>query len=505
MQFIKKIIIALTLLISLITFAQSETTWITKKKDKSKKIEKVEKKETTSSWIKKKDKSKKIEKVKKKETWIKKTNENKEKFKENEKESTTWISKKSKKEKKLEKKVLKKYIEIADLPKANFYFTGRSDNGLMIYGYVNADKKSDLIDINGESYFSISKGYAYLDDSKTSCLVDSQLASLFGKLAGKVRVECANKLIFNGKFFQESIDGLGQGETNEGNIINFKFTQFKNKNLAYFKDYKEQNIRPPGQPPTEKEEFDINPNGKYYALLIGNSDYSKSKWSSLKSPVNDVMAIAKILKSNYNFKNIEVLKDAKRHEIFEKLVNLRKIVTSEDYLLIYYSGHGDQDSDDAFWIPVNAVSKEWDNNWINVVTIRNAIKKIQTKHTLLMMDSCWVGTSFMGKGNNNNNVDNEYSSSNYKIVKKALGNRAGIVISSGSTTSVLDTAVDDKHSLFAYKFIDILKKNKTFVTSRKIWVELEDYHGAVKQTPQRYLVNSWGHLDGDFVFIPKKK
>ena len=73
MQFIKKIIIALTLLISLITFAQSETTWITKKKDKSKKVEKVEKKETVSSWIKKKKK------------------ENKKKFKEKKKESKTWI------------------------------------------------------------------------------------------------------------------------------------------------------------------------------------------------------------------------------------------------------------------------------------------------------------------------------------------------------------------------------------------------------------------------------
>ena len=61
MQFIKKIIIALTLLISLITFAQSETTWITKKKDKSKKVEKVEKKETVSSWIKKKKKENKKE------------------------------------------------------------------------------------------------------------------------------------------------------------------------------------------------------------------------------------------------------------------------------------------------------------------------------------------------------------------------------------------------------------------------------------------------------------
>ena len=50
---------------------------------------------------------------------------------------------------------------------------------------------------------------------------------------------------------------------------------------------------------------------------------------------------------------------------------------------------------------------------------------------------------------NDNEINNEYNSRNAKIVKKALDNRAGIVISSGSTTSVLDTAVDNKHSLFA--------------------------------------------------------
>ena len=103
-----------------------------------------------------------------------------------------------------------------------------------------------------------------------------------------------------------------------------------------------------------------------------------------------------------------------------------------------------------------------------------------------------------------NKINNEYTSRNAKIVKKALDNRAGIVISSGSTTSVLDTAVDNKHSLFAYKFIDILQKNKSFVTSTKVFVELSDYHAGFKQTPQRYFVSNWGHLDGDFVFIPKK-
>ena len=86
MQFIKKTIIAFTLLISLITFAQSETNWITKKKDKSKKVEKVEKKENVTSWIKKKKK------------------ENKKKLEEKVEESKSWITKKSKKKRNLDKK-----------------------------------------------------------------------------------------------------------------------------------------------------------------------------------------------------------------------------------------------------------------------------------------------------------------------------------------------------------------------------------------------------------------
>ena len=90
-----------------------------------------------------------------------------------------------------------------------------------------------------------------------------------------------------------------------------------------------------------------------------------------------------------------------------------------------------------------------------------------------------------------------------KIAEKALLNRAGIVISSGSTTSVVDTAIDDKHSPFAYKFIDLLKNNKSFITSTKVFIELVEYHQDFKQTPQRYHVVNWGHLDGDFVFIRK--
>ena len=49
---IKKIILSIIIFLGVITFAQSENSWI-KKKDKSEKVEKVEKKKT-SEWIKKK-------------------------------------------------------------------------------------------------------------------------------------------------------------------------------------------------------------------------------------------------------------------------------------------------------------------------------------------------------------------------------------------------------------------------------------------------------------------
>ena len=54
MQFLKKPLISILILIGLITFSNAETSWITKKKDKKDKVEKLEKVENNNTWIKKK-------------------------------------------------------------------------------------------------------------------------------------------------------------------------------------------------------------------------------------------------------------------------------------------------------------------------------------------------------------------------------------------------------------------------------------------------------------------
>tara|TARA_B110000238_G_scaffold184822_1_gene212559 strand:+ start:227 stop:733 length:507 start_codon:yes stop_codon:yes gene_type:complete len=142
-----------------------------------------------------------------------------------------------------------------------------------------------------------------------------------------------------------------------------------------------------------KTNIEVNPDGKYYALLIGNAKYDN--WTSLSSPVNDINEIHKILKAKYKFDKVVKIPNATRSEIFKSLKNMRDLVTDNDYLLIYYAGHGEQDTQRAYWIPVD-VDKEWDPEWIDTVTITAAIQRISARHILLMIDSCYLGSSFKG-------------------------------------------------------------------------------------------------------------
>ena len=477
-----KIVKALLLVIFLATFtfqANSETSWITKKSDKSKTEIKLEKKE------------KKAE-LKKKSEWIKKKKKkNKEEFKKEDKKITkevkSWITKKNKKD---------KYINsLENLPESNVYFAAKSDEGKLFYGYVNADLKSKKI----ENYYETSLGKGYFNDGKTICQIASTVREVFeGEVEGRVAGDCSDGTKFRGTFSQNMNSGYGSAKSNKGEKFEFDFNsdiKIASKIIEVFNQKKPSQSLLATAPKTNIE---VNPDGKYYALLIGNAKYDN--WTSLSSPVNDINEIHKILKAKYKFDKVVKIPNATRSEIFKSLKNMRDLVTDNDYLLIYYAGHGEQDTQRAYWIPVD-VDKEWDPEWIDTVTITAAIQRISARHILLMIDSCYLGSSF--KGNKSDIIKTE-SDWNAVEANKGLKNRAGLVLASGGETPVVDTVIDNKHSLFAYKFIDILKKNEDYVTSSNIFLKIKKYHSKQTQTPQFYGVENWGHLDGDFVFKVKK-
>jgi len=477
-----KTVKALLIILFISTFSlqvSSETSWITKKSDKSKTEIKLEKKE------------KKAE-LKKKSEWIKKKKKkNKEEFKKEDKKITkevkSWITKKNKKD---------KYIDsLENLPESNVYFAAKSDEGKLFYGYVNADLKSKKI----ENYYETSLGKGYFNDGKTICQIASTVREVFeGEVEGRVAGDCSDGTKFRGTFSQNMNSGYGSAKSNKGEKFEFDFNsdiKIASKIIEVFNQKKPSQSSLATAPKTNIE---VNPDGKYYALLIGNAKYDK--WTSLSSPVNDINEIHNILKAKYKFDKVVKIPNATRSEIFKSLKNMRDLVTDNDYLLIYYAGHGEQDTQRAYWIPVN-VDKEWDPEWIDTVTITAAIQRISARHILLMIDSCYLGSSF--KGNKSEIIKTE-SDWNAVEANKGLKNRAGLVLASGGETPVVDTVIDNKHSLFAYKFIDILKKNEDYVTSSNIFLQIKKYHSKQTQTPQFYGVENWGHLDGDFVFKVKK-
>ncbi len=248
--------------------------------------------------------------------------------------------------------------------------------------------------------------------------------------------------------------------------------------------------------------FEFALDEKYYALLIGNNDYEY--WEKLDAPVNDVTEIGKILKSKYRF-DVQVVKNASANTIREKLIELTKKIKTDDNLLIYYSGHGDRNINmsppRAYWIPVDG-GKTFDSKWINTQDISAYVSQIPAKHILLMIDSCYSGSSIKGK--NKVKVASEKNLNDQKWIKKMLNRKTRQVITSGGIAPVPDSVVDN-HSLFAYKFIDILKTNENYTTGSKVWQELQ-YHifSVSSQDPKILQLKEMGDLDGDFFFIAKK-
>ena len=127
--------------------------------------------------------------------------------------------------------------------------------------------------------------------------------------------------------------------------------------------------------------------GKYYALLIGVSDYSDaSDIVNLEGlPTKDAKDLKEVLVSQYNFEedNVVLLNNSPtENQILKEFVKLKKKVTNKDNVLIFYAGHGiyDEATKTGSWLPSDA-DPEYGLNLISNSTIKDYIKGINSKHT----------------------------------------------------------------------------------------------------------------------------
>jgi len=143
-------------------------------------------------------------------------------------------------------------------------------------------------------------------------------------------------------------------------------------------------------------DFD-NP-GKFYAIIIGVSNYKDKNIPDLDSlPIKDAKSIKKVLNEKYLFEKENTLElyNPTRRDIVSAFADMSKKVTPNDNLFIFYAGHGhyEKDNDIGYWLPSDAEVNN-PSNWLYNDQLVADIKKIKSLHTLLVSDACFSGSIF---------------------------------------------------------------------------------------------------------------
>lgn len=228
---------------------------------------------------------------------------------------------------------------------------------------------------------------------------------------------------------------------------------------------------------------------EYHALIIGVNQYNDEDITDLDNPISDGQKLSNTLESFYNFKkeNITFLKSPGRTEILDEMEKLSKELDDKDNLLIFYGGHGiwDEALEQGYWLPADATIDS-KSKWISNSTIRDYIRSINTRHTLLISDACFSGGLLKQRG-----------------VGKALINVYKMTSRKAITSGTL-TTVPDK-SVFMEYLVKYLKTNDDpLISADQVFYQMKVSvmnNSPNNQVPQYGPIHQARDEGGEFVFL----
>lgn len=232
--------------------------------------------------------------------------------------------------------------------------------------------------------------------------------------------------------------------------------------------------------------------GKNHLLLIGIDQYEK--WQTLSNAVKDAREFAQVLITQYQFKKEDVYslfdKDATEGKIYQAIRDMKRRLKPDDNLIIYYSGHGyfDKEFDEGFWIPVDAIPDK-ESSFISNANIVKRVNALDTRHTFLIVDSCFSGSLVVQKRN-------AFADENFKSRR---------ILASGRNETVSD-GKKGENSPFAAGLLTMLRKNtQARLDSTTLIRYVKDYvYGKAKQNPVDGRIPNSDDEGGDFVFHLRK-
>lgn len=141
--------------------------------------------------------------------------------------------------------------------------------------------------------------------------------------------------------------------------------------------------------------------GKRFALIIGVDAYADTQISTLGGASNDAKTLADALTQYGGFdpeqitllaSNQPLERQPTRGNILRRLSNLATVIPPDGLLLIFFAGHGVERGGQAFLLPsdaqVNNDVELLEQTAINVVQVKERIRKIGVKQVVMIVDAC---------------------------------------------------------------------------------------------------------------------
>jgi len=192
--------------------------------------------------------------------------------------------------------------------------------------------------------------------------------------------------------------------------------------------------------------------------------------------------------------NVIILSNPQRKTIIGQFDALSKKLNDKSNLLVFFAGHGywDERFRQGYWLPCDA-SRNNRAEWISNGTVRDYIRGIKTKHTLLIADACFSGGIFKSRTAFDNSS---------KAIQELYRLPSRKAIMSGTLNEVPDRSVFMKYLIkrLQQNTVKYLPSEELFSSFRQAVIN----NSPIDQVPQFGEIREADDEGGDFIFIRRE-
>jgi hypothetical protein len=210
--------------------------------------------------------------------------------------------------------------------------------------------------------------------------------------------------------------------------------------------------------------------GQVFAAIIGINDYQAVR--DLRYAVNDAKAFKDYLQYNIGIpeKNLFYFidQDATKENLQKLLgTHLKRKVSKEDTVFIFFAGHGAVESDpenpdgdgfEKYLLPHDADLNDLYTSSISMDEIRKIFQRIRSDRIIFIVDSCYSGAS----GGRTILTNASRANLSDKFMERISKSKGRIIISSCAANEVSQENDKYEHGLFSYYFLKGLKGEADF-------------------------------------------